>query len=145
MKRVLILNGPKMNMLGKREPSVYGHLSLEEMNRKILEKAESIGIQADFFQSSHEGALIDRLHQSYGNYDAVILNAAAYTHYSIAIRDAVKASGVPVIEVHMSNVHAREEFRHKSVLSPVCIGQICGFGINSYIAALYVIRDMESL
>jgi len=138
MKKILIINGPNMNMLGKREPSVYGDLTLEEMNRIISEKAKEIGLNTDFFQSNQEGPIIDKLHEAVDFYDGVILNAAAYTHYSIAIRDAIKASGLSVIEVHMSNVHAREEFRHKSVISPVCMGQICGFGIKSYISALHI-------
>lgn len=133
---ILIINGPNLNLLGRREPGVYGDDSLEEIQREILEKAKKMGIEVAFFQSSHEGAIIDALHEAMDSYDGVVLNAGAYTHYSYAIRDAIAAIKIPVVEVHMSNVYAREEFRHTSVIAPVCAGSIAGFGKNSYILGL---------
>ncbi len=133
---ILIINGPNLNLLGRREPGVYGDDSLEEIQREILDKAKEMGIEVDFFQSNHEGSIIDALHEAMDSYDGVVLNAGAYTHYSYAIRDAIAAIKIPVVEVHMSNVHAREEFRHTSVIAPVCVGTIAGFGKNSYILGL---------
>ena len=133
---ILIINGPNLNLLGKREPGVYGSDSLEEIQREILEKAKQIGAEVDFFQSNHEGAIIDALHEAMDSYDGVVLNAGAYTHYSYAIRDAIAAIKIPVVEVHMSNVNSRDEFRHTSVIAPVCAGTIAGFGKNSYILGL---------
>ena len=133
---ILIINGPNLNLLGKREPGVYGSDSLEEIQREILEKAKQIGAEVDFFQSNHEGAIIDALHEAMDSYDGVVLNAGAYTHYSYAIRDAIAAIKIPVVEVHMSNVNSRDEFRHTSVIAPVCAGTIAGFGKNSYMLGL---------
>lgn len=133
---ILIINGPNLNLLGKREPGVYGSDSLEEIQREISEKAKQIGAEVDFFQSNHEGAIIDALHEAMDSYDGVVLNAGAYTHYSYAIRDAIAAIKIPVVEVHMSNVNSRDEFRHTSVIAPVCAGTIAGFGKNSYILGL---------
>ena len=115
---------------------MYGSDSLEEIQREILEKAKQIGAEVDFFQSNHEGAIIDALHEAMDSYDGVVLNAGAYTHYSYAIRDAIAAIKIPVVEVHMSNVNSRDEFRHTSVIAPVCAGTIAGFGKNSYILGL---------
>ncbi len=135
--KILVMNGPNLNLLGEREPGIYGDESLAAINERLAEKGRELGAELDFFQSNHEGALIDKLHESRGVYSAVILNAGAYTHYSVAIRDAIAAIKLPVIEVHLSNIHAREEFRHTSVISPVCKGQISGFGAYSYTLALY--------
>lgn len=136
--KILILNGPNLNMLGQREKAVYGETTYEGMVEELREFAGEFDFEdLDFFQSNSEGALIDKLHTA--ECDAVILNAGAYTHYSYAIRDAIKCRTIPVIEVHMSNVAAREEFRHTSVIAPVCAGSIVGFGVNSYkLALLYL-------
>lgn len=136
MKKILIINGPNLNLLGEREPGIYGDTSLAALNEKIAKKAGSMDIKTEFFQSNHEGAIIDTLHAARTEYDGVIINAGAYTHYSYAIRDAIAAIKIPVIEVHISNVHTREEFRHKSVISAVCKGVICGLGEKSYLCAL---------
>ena len=133
---ILIINGPNLNLLGKREPGVYGNDSLEEIQREILEKAKQMNIEVAFFQSNHEGSIIDALHEAMDSYDGVVLNAGAYTHYSYAIRDAIAAIKIPVVEIHLSNIHAREEFRHTSVIAPVCAGSIAGFGKKSYILGL---------
>lgn len=133
---VLVLNGPNLNLLGKREPEIYGKLTLADINRLVADKAASLGLTVDFEQTNHEGVLVDRIQQAVGRYSCIILNAAAYTHYSIAIRDAIAAVAVPVIEVHLSNIYKREEFRHHSVISAVTHGQISGFGADSYLLAL---------
>ena len=140
--KILIINGVNMNMLGARQSDVYGVDSLEDINKKIKEVAKNIGDKVDFFQSNMEGEIVESIHNA-KNYDGVILNAGAYTHYSIAIRDAISCIKTPVIEVHMSNVHAREEFRHTSVLSAVCKGVICGFGAESYTLALMAFRKSK--
>ncbi len=134
--KILVLNGPNLDMLGKREPGIYGSRSLESINADIKAHADKLGVSVDFSQSNSEGGLVDYIHSVYDNYDACILNAGAYTHYSIAIRDAISAVNKPFVEVHLSNVHSREEFRHKSMISSVCKGVICGFGENSYHLAL---------
>ncbi len=140
-KRVLIINGPNLNLLGTREKQIYGTETLQEMMDKVKHYADSVKIGADFMQSNHEGAIIDAIQEAASGYDALIINPGAYTHYSIAIRDAIKSVSLPVIEVHISNIHAREEFRSKSVIAPVCKGQICGFGTAGYIAALQVVSS----
>lgn len=136
MKKILVLNGPNLNLLGKREPAIYGKDTLEDICNRICSLAAERGMECVCFQSNSEGALIDRLHTLREDFDGCILNAGAYTHYSYALRDAVAAVEKPVIEVHMSNVHKREEFRHHSVLSPVCVGVIAGFGTDSYLLAV---------
>ena len=141
-KRISVLNGPNLNLLGMREPGVYGSESYEAICRRVEEQARALGLQADFFQSNSEGALIDRLHAAMGVYDGIVLNAGAYTHDSYAIRDAIAAIRLPVVEVHLSNIHAREEFRHTSLIAPVCRGQIAGFGADSYILALYALDSL---
>ena len=134
--KILVLNGPNLNLTGLREPTHYGSATLDEINSALSEAASSLGIETVFFQSNHEGDIIDYIHSAVDNFDGIILNAGAYTHYSYAIRDAIAAVKVPTVEVHMSNVHAREEFRHTSVIAPVCIGSIAGFGSFSYHLAL---------
>lgn len=136
MAKILVMHGPNLNLLGKREPEIYGTTTLEDINNMIRIKASEVGVETEFFQSNHEGALIDKIQAAVGKYDFVILNAGAYTHYSIAIRDAIASVDVPFIEVHLSNIHKREEFRHSSVIAPVVMGQICGFGADSYLVAL---------
>lgn len=140
MDKVLVLHGPNLNLLGKREPEIYGRTTLDDINRMIAARAKEAGIEAEFLQSNHEGVLVDALQAApEQGCSFVILNAAAFTHTSVAIRDAIAAIAVPVIEVHLSNIHRREEFRHHSVISPVVMGQIAGFGADSYMAALEVV------
>lgn len=136
MKKVLVINGPNLNMLGIREPGVYGSENLEALYKMLREKAEKLCVEIEFFQSNTEGAIIDAIHSAYGKTDAIVINPGAYTHYSYAIHDAIKAVGIPTVEVHISNIHKREEFRHKSVTAPACVGQICGFGLFGYILGL---------
>jgi 3-dehydroquinate dehydratase-2 len=140
--KILFLNGPNLNLLGQREPEIYGHTTLAEIETKVREHAAELKVNVDFRQSNLEGELVSWIQQARGNFDVIIINAAAYTHTSVALRDAISAVGVPTIEIHLSNIHAREEFRHKSLIAPVCSGQITGFGQKSYIlgmeAAVYV-------
>ncbi len=143
MKKVLILNGPNLNMLGIREKSVYGAETLQDIAQKVSDEAKILDMDFDFMQSNHEGEIIDKIHDARGKYDAIIINPGAYTHYSYAIRDAVKAVEIPTIEIHLSNIHGREEFRSKSVIAPVCVGQICGFGSKSYILALHAAKMQD--
>ena len=139
MPRILVLHGPNLNLLGTREPEIYGSTTLDDISGMIAERAAEAGIETAFYQSNHEGDLVDAIQQANHKFDFIIFNAAAFTHYSIAIRDAIAAIDVPVIEVHISNIHQREEFRHTSVLAPVAMGQICGLGVESYLAALEAI------
>ena len=134
--KLLVLNGVNLNLTGKREKSVYGGETLEEINAELKNFAEKRGHSVEFYQSNLEGELVTRIQEAEGVYDGIVLNAGAFTHYSYALRDAIAAISVPVVEVHMSNVHAREEFRKKSVLTEVCKGEILGFGKVSYILAL---------
>ena len=142
MKKILVIHGPNLNLLGERETNIYGRETLGSINLKIAQKAESRGINCEIFQSNSEGALIDKLHEARKTCDGVIINAGAYTHYSYAIRDAISSIKIPVVEVHCSNIHAREEFRHKSVIAPVCAGSVIGFGKNSYLLAIDAIKDL---
>lgn len=135
MKLLLVL-GPNLNLLGEREKEFYGVLSFEDLKEMLRKEAEKEGIDIEIFQSNHEGAIIDYLHEKRKEVDGVIINPGAYTHYSIAIRDAIKAMDVPTIEVHISNIYAREEFRHHSVIAPVCWGQISGFGFAGFLLAM---------
>jgi len=140
--KVLVINGPNLNMLGRREVQTYGNTTLEDINESITLTAEILDATVDFFQSNIEGEIVDEIQKCRGVYDGIIINAGAYTHYSYAIRDAIPIAEIPVVEVHISNIHAREEFRHNSVIAPVCSGQICGFGANSYILAMYALRSI---
>ncbi|MCD5405255.1 MAG: type II 3-dehydroquinate dehydratase [Desulfotomaculum sp.] len=133
--KILIMHGPNLNLLGERERSIYGEATLDDINDRLSKLAKELGVEIEFFQSNHEGALIDKLHQA-RDFDAIVFNPAAFTHYSIALRDAVAAIKTPVIEVHLSNIHAREEFRANSVIAPVARGQISGFGMQSYLLGL---------
>ena len=137
--KILVINGPNLNLLGEREPSVYGDDSLQAINDELFAKAMEMDYDMTFFQSSNEGSIIDRLHEARLDCAGVILNAGAYTHYSYAIRDAIAAIKIPVIEVHLSNVNNRDEFRKTSVIAPVCAGSIAGFGKVSYILALHAL------
>lgn len=134
--KILFLNGPNLNLLGQREPEIYGHTTLADIESKIRGRAAKLKVEVEFRQSNIEGELVSWIQQAKGKFDVVVLNAAAYTHTSIALRDAISGVAIPTIEVHVSNVHAREEFRHKSLIAPVCRGQIIGFGVNSYVLAL---------
>jgi len=134
--KVLILNGPNLNLLGKREPAVYGHATLADLEVKVRKHAAKLKVGVVFRQSNVEGELVNWIQEAKGKFDAIILNAAAYTHTSVALRDAISAVGIPTIEVHLSNVHSREEFRHHSLIAAVCLGQIIGFGLESYVLAL---------
>jgi 3-dehydroquinate dehydratase-2 len=134
--KILFLNGPNLNLLGQREPEVYGRETLADIEAAVRERAGQLKVKIDFRQSNVEGELVDWIQQAKGKFDVIVLNAAAYTHTSIALRDAIAAVGVPTIEIHLSNVHAREKFRQKSLIAPVCCGQIIGFGAKSYILAV---------
>ncbi len=141
--KILFLNGPNLNLLGQREPEVYGHTTLAEIEAKVREHASHLKVKVDFRQSNLEGELVDWIQQAKGEFDVIVINAAAYTHTSIALRDAISAVGIPTIEIHLSNIHAREEFRQKSLIAPVCCGQISGFGQKSYILALEASVDVK--
>ena len=134
--RILVLNGPNLNLLGPREPSVYGTVTLADIETILRQRAAQLGAELDFRQSNHEGQLVDWIHEASGRWDTILLNAGAYTHTSIALRDAIAGVGVATIEVHLSNVMAREDFRHHSMIAPVCRGVISGFGAQSYLLAL---------
>lgn len=139
---VLVLHGPNLNLLGKREPLVYGSVTLDSINCLLTEEANSLGCSLECMQSNHEGVLVDAIHDSSDKYQGIIINAGAYTHTSIAIRDALSAVRVPTVEVHMSNIYRREDFRHHSYIAAVVIGQISGFGVQSYKLGLYALVDI---
>lgn len=146
MKRIIVINGPNLNMLGVREPGIYGTLSLKDIEDNIRRQAEELGVSIAFYQSNHEGDIIDRIHAAMGEADGIMLNAGAFTHYSYAIRDAINAVKIPTVEVHLSNIHAREAFRHHSVLAAETIGQIAGFGEVSYeLGLLALVRHLDKL
>lgn len=143
MKKILVMLGPNLNMVGTREKNIYGEENADTINQDIKSFAKNAGFECDIFQSNHEGDLIDKIHSTLGVYDGVVLNAGALTHYSYALRDAIASvTAVPFIEVHMSNVHKREEFRHKSVISAVCAGVICGFDKDSYRLGIEALKGL---
>lgn len=143
MKRLLLLNGPNINRLGKREEDIYGSFTLQDIEKDISELIGKYNYELTSFQSNHEGDLIDQIHAADGMYEGIIFNPAAYTHTSIALHDAITSIQTPVIEVHISNIHARESFRHKSMLAPACLGQIVGFGLQSYRLAALAFMDQS--
>ena len=142
MKKLLIINGPNLNMTGRREPEIYGNETLEDINASIKTYASALGFTCDFFQSNCEGEIISKIHEVFSSYDGCIINAGAYTHYSYAIHDAIRCVDKPFIEVHISNLHTREEFRHKSVIAAACVGTIAGFGKNSYLLAVNAMKEL---
>lgn len=146
MKKILMLHGINHNMFGKRDPVQYGTVTLAEINQKLSAWAQELGVEVECFQTNHEGEMCERIHQAFEEQvDAVIINAGAWTHYSYGIRDALSILNVPIIEIHMSNIHAREPFRHHSVFAPIVTGQICGFGLNSYQLGLRAaVAEIES-
>ena len=139
--KIMLINGPNLNMLGVRPPEIYGTDTLADIEKMVAEEANALGFELECFQSNSEGAIIDCIHSCYKRADAIILNAGAYTHYSYAIRDAIETVMLPVAEVHLSDIHKREEFRHTSVIEPVCAFQICGHGKQGYIEALHKLKD----
>ena len=143
-KTIFVLNGPNLNMLGKREPGIYGAATLKDVEKDCIAAGRELGFDVDFRQSNHEGVLINWMHEANEKAVGVAINAGAYTHTSIALHDAIKAISVPVIELHISNVHAREEFRHHSMIAPAVKGVICGFGTASYILALHALKSITA-
>ena len=141
MKKFLVINGVNLNMLGIREPGIYGNDSLASLEERVRRRAEQLGVQVDFFQSNYEGAVCEAIQNALGVYDGLIMNPGAFTHYSYAIRDALGSVKLPAVEVHISNIHKREEFRHTSVTVPECVGQICGLGLLGYELALEALCD----
>jgi len=136
VKKILVIHGPNLNLLGKRETDIYGEVTLEEINKNLMELAGELGVLVDVYQSNSEGELVTEIQNSMGNYDALVINPGAYTHTSIALRDAVAGVGISTVEVHLSNIYQREDFRKKSMLADVVVGQITGFGIDSYMLGL---------
>ena len=142
--KILVINGVNMNMLGVREPEKYGSMTLKDLEKDLYAFSFELGVDIETFQSNHEGEIVEKIHSAKGNFDGILINAGAYTHTSIAIRDALSAVALPVVEVHMTNIYTREEFRHHSYIAPVSLGQISGFGINSYKLGLKAIVDFLS-
>ena len=142
--KILVINGVNMNMLGLREPEKYGSMTLKDLEKELYALSFELGIELETFQSNFEGEIVEKIHSAQNGIDGIVINAGAYTHTSIAIRDALASVSVPAVEVHMTNIYKREEFRHNSYLAPVCIGQISGFGINSYKLGLKAVVDYLS-
>lgn len=140
--KILVLNGPNLNLLGRREPGIYGREGLDAIIARVRARAAELGVEVDAEQSNDEGALVSRIGEAPGRYDGILFNPAAYTHTSVALRDALLAAGVPCVEVHLSNTHAREEFRHRSLTAAACVGQIMGFGGMGYVLALDALVDV---
>lgn len=140
--KILLINGANLNMLGIREPEKYGNITLSEIELRLKEKAGELNVELDTYQSNIEGEIVERIQSAMGQYDGILLNAGGYTHTSVVIRDAISAINIPTVEIHMTNIHAREDFRQKSLLSEVCKGMIAGFGANSYILGLYGLIDL---
>ncbi|WP_040197488.1 type II 3-dehydroquinate dehydratase [Candidatus Soleaferrea massiliensis] len=141
-KNVLVIHGPNINLIGSRETGIYGEESIEDINKQIILHAQSLSMNCKVMQSNHEGEIIDMLHAAKTEYDGIVINAGAYTHYSYAIRDAIAAIKIPCVEVHLSNIYNRDEFRQRSVIAPVCAGHIAGFGKFSYMLALYAVKEL---
>jgi 3-dehydroquinate dehydratase-2 len=140
--KIAVIHGPNLNLLGLREPDIYGADTFDDVNRKIQEHAKRIGVEVQITQSNHEGVIVDTIQEAVSWADAIVINPGAYTHYSLAIADALRGVRLPAVEVHISNIHAREEFRHRSVVAPTCVGQICGFGTTSYLLGLDAAREV---
>lgn len=139
--KILLINGANLNMLGVREPEKYGKTTLKDIENSLIEKGKSLGVEVDVWQDNHEGNIVDKIQTARGVYDGLLINAGGYTHTSVVIRDAIAASGIPTVEIHMTNIHAREEFRHTSLISGVCIAQVVGFKELSYVLALEGLVD----
>lgn len=142
MKKILIINGPNLNLLGTREPEIYGKFTLSDIENKLKDFAKKINVEIECFQSNHEGEIVDKIGGAKNNFEGIIINPAAYTHTSVAIRDAISSVGMPVIEVHISNIYSREQFRHNSFIAPVAVGQISGLGVDGYLFALEKLSKM---
>ena len=141
-KKILLLNGPNLNLLGKRQPDIYGKMTLGEIEKKVRALAKELDVEVDFRQSNAEGELVTWIQQAAGSFRAIVINPAAYTHTSLAMRDAISAVGVPTVEIHISNIHKRETFRHHSFIAEVAVGQIAGFGVNSYLLGLRAAAEL---
>jgi len=142
-RRAAIIHGPNLNMLGKREIGIYGGKTMEQINSEVAEEAKKLNVVPEFFQANGEGAIVDFIHGCFGRIDGIVINAGAFTHYSVALRDAIASVNISTIEVHISNVYKRESFRHLSVIAPVCIGQICGFGSHGYVLGLRALMETK--
>jgi 3-dehydroquinate dehydratase-2 len=142
MKSILVIHGPNLNLLGQRETAIYGQVTLAEIDALIQATAKELGLEVSCLQSNHEGEIVSAIHGAMGKFEGLLINPGAYTHTSVAIRDAVAGSGLPCVEVHLSNIHAREEFRHHSFIAPVAKGQICGFGPQSYVLGLRALKNL---